>query len=66
MEAPFSLRAWYRRNGKWALVVLVVSIIGAGIVMLLRSFYEYGPGYYEPKDIPRGEHIEQMERGQKQ
>ena len=62
---PFSLGAWYRRNGKWVIAMLVVSIIGAAIVLLLRSLYEYGPGYYEPKDITRGLELERkMERKQ--
>ena len=64
MGAPLSLRAWYRRNGKWVIVMLVVSIIGAGIVLLVSSLYEYGPSYYEPKDIPRGQQLEQKERKQ--
>jgi cytochrome c-type biogenesis protein CcmE len=61
---PRSLRAWYRRNGKWVIAMLVVSLIGAGIVLVLRSVYEYVPGYYEPKDIPRGHQLEQKERKQ--
>jgi cytochrome c-type biogenesis protein CcmE len=55
---PHSLRTWYRRNGKWVIVMLVVSLIGAAIVLVLRSVYEYQSGYYEPKDIPRGEQLE--------
>jgi len=62
---PLSLGALYRRNGKWVIVMLVVSIIGAAIVLLLRSFYEYGPSYYEPKDSSRGLQLEQKEREQK-
>ena len=58
MGALLSLRAWYRRNGKWVVVVLVVSVVGAAIVLLLRSLYEYAPRHYEPKDIPRGEQLE--------
>ena len=27
MGALLSLRAWYRRNGKWVVVVLVVSVV---------------------------------------
>ncbi len=65
MEAPFSLRAWYRRNGKWVIAVLVVSLVGAAIVLFVRSVYEYQPSYYEPKDIPRGQQLEQKEREQK-
>ena len=61
---PRSLRAWYRRNGKWVIVMLVVSLIGAGIVLVLRSVYEYVPVHYEPKDIPRGQQLEQKERKQ--
>ena len=65
MGAPLSLRAWYRRNGKWVIVMLVVSIIGAAIVLLVSSLYEYGPGGYEPKDIPRGVELEKkLERKQ--
>ena len=58
MGASLSLRAWYRRNGKWVIVMLVVSLLGAAIVLLLRSLYEYAPRYYEPKDMPRGEQLE--------
>ena len=58
LEMPRSLRAWYRRNGKWVIVMLVVSLIGAGIVLVLRSVYEYQPSPYEPKDTPRGEQLE--------
>lgn len=65
LEMPLSLGAWYRRNGKWVIVMLVVSIIGAAIVLLLRSVYEYGPSYYEPKDSSRGQQLEQKEREQK-
>lgn len=61
---PQSLRGWYRRNGKWVIVMLVVSLIGAAIVLVLRSVYEYQSGYYEPKDFPRGQQIEQKERKQ--
>ena len=57
MGGPLSLRAWYRRNGKWVIVMLVVSLLGAAIVLLLRSLYEYAPRHYEPKDIPRGEQL---------
>ncbi len=64
LEMPHSLRTWYRRNGKWVIAMLVVSLIGAGIVLVLRSVYEYQSGYYEPKDIPRGEQLEQKERKQ--
>jgi len=55
---PYSLRAWYRRNGKWVIVMLVVSLLGAVIVLLLRSLYEYVPSHYEPKDLMRGEQVE--------
>ncbi len=65
LEMPLSLGAWYRRNGKWVIVMLVVSIIGAAIALLLRSVYEYGPTYYEPKDSTRGQQLEQKEREQK-
>ena len=58
MGALLSLRAWYRRNGKWVVVVLVVSVVGAAIVLLLRSLYEYPPRHYEPKDFPHGEQLE--------
>ena len=58
MGALLSLRAWYRRTGKWVIAVLVVSLVGAAIVLLLRSLYEYAPRHYEPKDIPRGEQLE--------
>jgi len=58
MGGPLSLRAWYRRNGKWVIVMLVVSLVGAAIVLLLRSVYEYAPRHYEPKDLPRGEQLE--------
>ena len=61
-----SLRAWYRRNGKWVFAVLVVSLVGAAIVLLLRSLYEYSPRHYEPKDIPRGEQLEKKERTQQE
>jgi cytochrome c-type biogenesis protein CcmE len=64
MDPPLSLRAWYRRNGKWMIVMVVVSLIGAAIVLLLRALYEYQPTYYEPKDISREQQIEQKERGQ--
>jgi len=66
LEMPRSLRAWYRRNGKWVIVMLVVSLIGAGIVLVLRSVYEYQSGYYEPKDIPRGEQLEKKLQRQQQ
>jgi cytochrome c-type biogenesis protein CcmE len=59
---PQSLRAWYRRNGKWVIAMLVVSLIGVGIVLVLRSVYEYTPSYYEPKDISRGQQLEQKDR----
>jgi cytochrome c-type biogenesis protein CcmE len=59
---PRSLRAWYRRNGKWVIAMLVVSLIGAAIVLVLRSVYEYAPSYYEPKDSSRGQELEQKER----
>ena len=58
MGALLSLRAWYRHNGKWVIAVLVVSLVGAAIVLLLRSLYEYAPRHYEPKDFPRGEQLE--------
>jgi cytochrome c-type biogenesis protein CcmE len=65
LEMPQSLRAWYRRNGKWVIVMLVVSLIGVGIVLVLRSVYEYAPSYYEPKDITRGLELEKnLERNQ--
>ena len=62
MEAPFSLRAWYRRNGKWVILMVVVSLIGAAIVLVLRALYEYQPTYYEPKDLSREPQFEQKER----
>ena len=62
MEAPLSLRAWYRRNGKWVILMVVVALIGAAIVLVLRSLYEYQPTYYEPKDLPREPQFEQKER----
>jgi len=62
MGASFSLRAWYRRNGKWVIVMVVVSLIGAAIVLVLRSLYEYQPTYYEPKDLSREQQFEQKER----
>jgi len=58
---PRSLRAWYRRNGKWVIVMLVVSLIGAGIVLVLRSVYEYVPSYYEPKDTTRGQELDKQQ-----
>jgi len=58
MGAPLSLRAWYRRNETWVIGMLVVSLLGAAIVLLLRSVYEYAPKHYEPKDLPRGEQLE--------
>jgi cytochrome c-type biogenesis protein CcmE len=62
---PQSLRAWYRRNGKWVIAMLVVSLLGAAIVLVLRAVYEYVPDYYEPKDITRGQEMEkQLERNQ--
>jgi len=64
MGALLSLRAWYRHNVKWMIAVLVVSLVGAAIVLLLRSLYEYAPRHYEPKDLPRGEQLEKKERTQ--
>ena len=64
MGASLSLRAWYRRNGKWVIVMLVVSLLGAAIVLLLRSLYEYVPRYYEPKDL--GEQLEKKLEPQQQ
>ena len=66
LEMPRSLRAWYRRNGKWVIVMLVVSLVGAAIVLLLRSVYEYAPRHYEPKDLPRGEQLEKKLEPQQQ
>ena len=61
-----SLRAWYHRNGKWMIVVLVVSLVGAAIVLLLRSLYEYAPRHYEPKDLSRGEQLKKKLEPQQQ
>ena len=66
MGGPLSLRAWYRRNGKWVIVMLVVSLLGAAIVLLLRSLYEYVPRHYEPKDLSRGEQLEKKLEPQQQ
>lgn len=60
MEAPLSLRDWYRRNVKWMILVLVVSIVGAGIALLLRHNVEQSG----PLDI-RGQPLEHKERQQK-
>jgi hypothetical protein len=60
MEGPLSLRDWYRRNVKWMILVLVVSIVGAGIALLLRYNLEHSG----PLDI-RGQPLEQKERQQK-
>ena len=62
MEAPLWLRAWYRRNVKWVIIMLVVSIVGAGIALLLS--YEYESENYGPFDI-RGQPLEQKERQQR-
>ena len=48
------------------IVVLVVSLVGAAIVLLLRSLYEYAPRHYEPKDLPRGEQLEKKLEPQQQ
>ena len=56
-----SLRSWYRRNGKWMIAMLVVSLIGAAIVLVLRSVYEYVPSYYEPKDTTRGQELDKQQ-----
>ncbi len=58
---PRSLRSWYRRNGKWMIAMLVLSLIGAAIVLVLRSVYEYVPNYYEPKDTTRGQELEKQQ-----
>ena len=66
MGALLWLRAWYRHNGKWVFAVLVVSLVGAAIVLLLRSLYEYAPRHYEPKDVQRGEQLEKKDRTQQE
>jgi len=62
MESPLWLRAWYRRNMKWVIIVLVACVVGAGIALLLS--YEYESEYHGPLDI-RGQPLEQKERQQK-
>jgi hypothetical protein len=62
----FSMRSWYRRNGKWMVFMLAVAIVGAGIALVVSSFYNYKPKHYEPKDSARGEMIEKQKEGSKQ
>ena len=66
MGAPLSLRGWYRRNVRWMIAVLVVSLVGAVIVLFLRSLYKYAPRHYEPKDMQRGEQLEKQSGPQQQ
>lgn len=58
----FDLRAWYQRNTKWVILALVIAVVGAGIALVIGSFYEYKFQYYEPKDATRGQHLEQKEQ----
>ncbi len=49
----FAARTWYQTNTKWVLLVIAVAVVGAGIAMVLRSFYDYEGSFYEPKDVSR-------------
>jgi len=48
------------------IAVLVVSLVGAVIVLFLRSLYKYAPRHYEPKDMQRGEQLEKQSGPQQQ
>ena len=60
----FAVRVWYQCNAKWLILLLVLAVAGAGIALVIGAFYGYKPFYYEPKDMPRGEHLEKQQQQQ--
>lgn len=54
-----------RRNLKWVAVIVVLSLLAAGLALLFTDFWvdfeTYVPGY-EPKDQARQQYLEQLER----
>ena len=58
-------RVWYYRNRPWIVILLLLSLAGAGAVMVTdyfgRAFYNYNPTYYEPKELERQHQL--LEKG---
>jgi CBS domain-containing protein len=58
-------RVWYYRNRPWIVILLLLSLAGAGVVMVTdyfgRAFYNYNPTYYEPKELERQRQL--LEKG---
>ncbi|TLY28188.1 MAG: hypothetical protein E6K63_08970 [Nitrospirae bacterium] len=52
---------WRERLKFWQLaaaLALLTALIALGVSMVLKSLYVQDRGWYEPKDLPRGELIE--------
>jgi hypothetical protein len=54
-------RRWRRQLGFLKLAI-VLALLAAALAVaggfFLRSFYSYAPEDFEPKDMPRGRHLE--------
>jgi hypothetical protein len=52
----------WRRKLRFLKLAVVLAVVAAalavGISVFLQAFYTYVPGDYEPKDIPRGIHLD--------
>ena len=52
----------WRRNIRFLKLAVVLALVAAAVAValsvFLQAFYTYLPGHYEPKDIPRGMHLE--------
>jgi len=59
---------WRERLKFWQLaaaLALLTALIALGVSMVLKSVYIQSPGWYEPKDLPRGELIQKNKGSQK-
>ncbi|MGH7204751.1 MAG: hypothetical protein ACREI2_00925 [Nitrospiraceae bacterium] len=60
-------RRWRERLKFWELaaaLALLTTLIALGVSMVIKSVYVQTPGWYEPKDIPRGKLIETNKESQ--
>ena len=62
-----SARVWFRHKRRWMAIMLALSLLAAAFAMFAvywgSVFRAYNPQYYEPKDQPREQYLEQAERG---
>lgn len=60
----YSVRSWFRQNRAFVLLILLLSLLGAGAALTMdylgRMVAAYRPSAYEPKDDERAQYLEQL------